>query len=214
VADDLEKRVKAVYRRHYQDTHNWATAWNRTLTDITGNYDPQAPDQYHRLRDRVSIILKKVDHELRVEQGDPLTLAVDAAIRDLRRDKVVEFVRHEYRKSEAERADRVQLELRQNPIRKGPKERTPNRAQREIELERALDRDREKYPNEMRLYVLFDEKGGLRGWQVDTPDYFQGNSGPVAEVPASDRLTYGEVKSEIEEVLHSLEWELEDEDGD
>lgn len=149
---------------------------------------------------------------------DPFQLAVDAAMRDLRRDKVTEYVHREYREAEKIHRDQLKKDLKLD-VPAGPKEWSPNKARREEDLERAVERDREMYPNDMTLYVTFDDLGALQGWTVDYPDYWQGHGGPVAAVPASESLGYDEIRREIEEALGELDWDEisgkleDDEDG-
>ncbi len=212
--DDLKKRVKAAYRRYFEDTRDLAIAWNRTLNDIAGNYDPEATAEQHELREKVVRILMKERQEIEADLGDPFTLAVQTAIRDLRRDKAAEEVQAEYKRIENDRREEVRRRKGLN-VRKGPKEWTPNQERREEELERTLEREREMDPDDMTLYVMFDDKGGLEGWKIDYPSYWQGHSGPTAAILAHENLDYDEIRSAIEDALGELDWdEIEEELGE
>lgn len=218
MADDLEKRVKAAYRRHFEDTRKSSDAWNRTLADVVGNYDPDAPEEQHRLQETVVQILRKITREVEVDAGDPFALAVEAALRDLRGDKAAEEVQADWRRYDKDRRERIRDEKKLR-VPEGPKEWTPNKDRKEKELERAVERERENDPDDSTLYIMFNQKGALQGWKIDYPSYWPGHSGPVATVSASDTIDYDEIRDAIEEALHYLDWEgieekLEQEEGE
>lgn len=212
---DLEDRVKAAYRRHSETTKNSIDAWNLTLDEVGGPYDPDASDEAQELRSKVTGILRSESRKLDAELGNPFAMAVEAAMRDLRREKAVEEVRADRRRWDEDRREEIRKEKKLD-VPKGPKEWSPRKERREEEVERIIEREREQDPDESMLYIMFDDKGALEGWTIDYPSYWQGHGGPTAYVPASESIDYDEIRSAIEEALGELDWkeiekELEEE---
>lgn len=217
--DDLAERVKAAYRRHFGKSKDSSAAWNLTLDEVSGPYNPDASDEWQELRSKVVNILRGESRKLDAELGDPFAMAVEAALRDLREDRAAEEVRAEWRRVDEERRKTIRKEKKLD-IPKGPKEWTPRKEKREEEVERLIERQRENDPDDMTLYITFDDKGALREWKIDYPSYWSGHGGgPTAYVLASGSLDYGEIRSAIEEALGELDWdeierELEEEGDD
>lgn len=208
MADDLEKRVKAAYRRHYEGTKDATEAWNKTLEEISP-LDRDASEEEQDLRHRVGKILMKESRELDYELGDPYEVAIRTAIDDLKQDRVAEILGEEYRKTIEERKSEIRKKTK-SAIPKGPKEWSPNKQRplSEQEVESELERENENTSGEdLTLYVMFDEKGGLEGWKTDYPSYWPGHSGPTAQISVHENLDYDEIRTGISEAFEQLDWE-------
>ena len=207
-----EAQVREAYRRHFAETREFAEAHNRTLNELAGAYDPDAPESAHQERLRIADIIRDVSDEIELALGDPFQLALRDAMRSLRRDGVTAAAKDAWR----DVVDAARDELEMKPYREvrhpppGPKEWKPGmkRGPRIERRKRRLEDILEHYEGPY-LYVMFDDHGRLEGWTIDRPDYFRGHGGPVASVPVSDRLTYTDIRREIADTLSQadIDWE-------
>lgn len=218
--ESLEDRVKAVFRRHYADTKHDTEAWNRTLDEIAP-FSADSSEEDQELRHQAGKILQKEIVQLLYEAGDPHEVAARTAMEDLKRDRVAEIVSKKYRKITQELKDDIRKTATKRNIPAGPKEWAPKkqRSLSEGEIELELERIQENSSGEdLTLYILFDEKGGLQGWKTDYPTYWPGHSGPTAVIAVSETLDYDDIRASINEAFAELDWdaiseELEEGDG-
>jgi len=202
------EQVKEAYRRHYQSTKDTTSAWNNTLEELAGPYDPDASDEAHAIRMKISGLLMKLSHELNYELGDPYEVAVHTAVEALRQDRVAEIASEEFSKVVGGIKARIREEKGGLP-RKGPKEWSPRRKsaeQVEGEVEEAFERETEghDFPT---LFIMFDDKGGLEGWTIEYPDYWRGHGGYTAEVFLSEKVDYDDIRRGISEAFESIDWD-------
>lgn len=218
MADDLEERVKAAYRRHFEDTRKWADAWNKTLEEVSGSYDPEASEERHQLREQVGQILRKVRSDIEADLGDPYALAMRVAMEDLKRDRVLEAIHRAYRE-ELQGIKNELLKKHGSNGPRGPKEWRPKGGRLkdpseavEKEMEKAFEKD----PFDLSLKIGFDSKGGLIGWRIGYPSESVGYYSAVLTI--SDQTDYNDIERAIEEAFESIDWkkieeELENEDA-
>lgn len=185
-----EKEIRETFRKHFAETKQSAEAHNRTVDELAGKFHPDMPEAAVEERRRVSELLWGITDEIELEMGDPFQVAVHEAVESLKRDDVAAKARDYWKEILAEATK----------IPKGPKEWTPRREELEEEAAEGIEGPY--------LYVLFDDRGGLEGWTIDFPDYFRGHGGPVAAVPVSASVDYGDIESEIAETLSQadIDW--------
>jgi hypothetical protein len=200
------EQVKEAYRRHYQSTKDTTSAWNNTLEELAGPYDPDASDEAHAIRMKISGLLMKLSHELNYELGDPYEVAVHTAVEALRQDRVAEIASEEFSKVVGGIKARIREE---RAVFRGPKEWSPRRKsaeQVEGEVEEAFERETEGHDFPA-LFIMFDDKGGLEGWQIEWPDYWRGHSGPTAQVFMNENVDYDDIRHAISEAFESIDWD-------
>lgn len=201
------ERVKEAYRRHYLSTKSTTEAWNRTLEELAGPFNPDASDESIAFRKKVGDLLMKLSHELNYELGDPYEVAVHEAVEALRRDRVAEIAAEEYKKALEDIKSGVREKKGLNQP-KGPKEWRPKiKAERmEEEAEEAIEEEMEnrEFPT---LFITFYDKGGLEGWQIEWPDYWHGHGGPTAQVFLHEKLDYDDIRRGISEAFESVDWD-------
>jgi len=209
------EQVKEAYRRHYNSTKDTTEAWNRTLNELAGPFDPNASEEWQDIRKKIGDFLRDISRDLNYELGDPYEVAVHTAIEQLKQSRVAEIASDEYKKAVKDIKAGINTGKR-----KGPKEWRPR--VREEELEEAAEKEFEEemegrdFPT---LFIMFDDKGGLEGWQIEWPDYWHGHGGPTAQVFLSEDLDYSDVRRAISEAFESIDWdeiqgEMEKEEGE
>lgn len=196
-------QVRSAYRRHLQTVKNSSKAWNLTVEELVGPFNPETSEEQIATRQQVINILRIIEREINLEENDPYELAMDAALRDLRSSGVAEEAQRQYREHEADVKKTIDPAANR---RKGPKEWSPRKNEKsEEDIEEELDQEMEGY--DMYLYILFDDKGGLVNWTIDNPSYFRGHAGPTAQVMLSADLSYDDIRSAIDEAFQDIDWE-------
>lgn len=85
----LEREVEAAFEGAFKATRNWTDAYNTVLERLGGAYDPESSETQIAKRSIVGDILRRIQTKVMRRLKDPFTLAVDAAMKSLRRDDVV-----------------------------------------------------------------------------------------------------------------------------
>jgi hypothetical protein len=180
--------VEAVYRRYYRKTKDSADAWNQTLDELGGTYSRDMSEAEDQRRRAVADMIRKVQDKVLLEEGDPLSVAVNDAMKALIADNVVKVMKDQWREIEAE----AKIEAKRSGK----------------SLDRVLEQIEGPY-----LYVLFNDDGSFDGWTIDMPDYWQGHGGPVAAVSVSGGVTYEDIDREIGDTLaDAVDWESQEEE--
>lgn len=204
------EEVREAYKKNFEELRDSAGAWNRTL-DQFFPIGPGTSEEEMNERHKVADILHDIQRKVDLELGDPFELAVRDAMKQLRRDRITNVAKEEWKKVLAALREQLKTEPTREIVHPppGPKEWWPG-MKREKRVER-----RRKTMDEMieqlegpNLYILFTNKGVLDGWTIDYPDYFRGHGGPIAVIPVSDRITYAEIESEVGNTLGEwVDWE-------
>ena len=85
----LEKEVARAFEEAYKATGDWTGAYNKVLDTVGGKYDPEAFPREAAKRRAVGDALRRIQDGVKRKLKDPFTLAVDDAMKSLRRDNVV-----------------------------------------------------------------------------------------------------------------------------
>lgn len=206
-----DREIDEAYRRNYERLRDTVDAWNATLDEVAGPFDPEAPEERNRKRGEVADRLRKIQRKLDLELGDLCEVAIDGIMKSLRGDRVVSAVKSEWRNFEREM--RAQFEGRPGgaPEEWSPKVRVDPGRRRARTFEDFMEGVESPY-----LYVMFDEQGRLDGWEIEAADYFRGHGGPVASVPVHETVDYGDIEGEIRETLGQadIQWGAEEGEGD
>lgn len=195
--------IKETYRRYFRLTRKWTDAWNLTLEEMAG---PFGIEENQDVRQAVVDGLKKISDQVDLEEGDPWALAVHAAVKALRNGKVAEAAREDARKAEESIKAEIKKNLKIKP--KGPKDWRPRGfINEEIQLERAYEKEMERQQSHLTLFIMFDRKGGLRGWQIKYSDDWSRGDGPLAQVDVSTHTDYDDIERAIGDALSEVDWD-------
>lgn len=103
----LEKEVARAFEEAYKATGNGTDAYNKVLDEVGGKYDPEAFPREAEKRRAVGDALRRIQKGVMLKLKDPFELAVQDAMKSLRRGKVVSHANAEYKEFDKANEDDV-----------------------------------------------------------------------------------------------------------
>ncbi len=182
------ERVKEVYREKFRSLSS------RGEKRITNAYHMTLSEFMPRVADKIAPTIREIAQEVPLEEKDPFALAVNAALQEITRERLVEMARDSWN----EAAENLYRQFKSSP-----KDWSPVRKhfRREEEYKEALEK--------IQLYLIlrFDERGGYRGWMVSGTTPFNHDDLIYIGVPIVREISLDDIRITMESELNdAVDW--------
>lgn len=182
------ERVKEIYREKFLSLPS------RGEKRITHAYHLTLAQFMPMVADKLAPMVREISQEVPLEEKDPFALAVNAALQEITRERLVEMARDSWN----EAAENIYRQYKSSP-----KDWSPVRKgfRREKEYKEAL----EKIP--LFLILRFDEWGGYRGWIVSGTIPFDRDGLTYVGVGITREISLDDIRVIIEADLNdTVDW--------